>query len=613
MDRNTVIGFLLITLLIIAYTLYNIPSAEELERQQRIADSIAAVRAQEQKKLEQVEMPQPIVEKPTPVASALFRGDTTTEPKFFTLENDLLRVSFSTVGAYPASVEIKHYKTYDQKPLVLFSPQNSKLNYIFFAQNQEVQTADVVYAVETGPAIAKEGDSAWIRFHAYGPYGSHLEHYYALAPNSAAISYRFSLYGIDSLISTPSPYMQLNWMVRFNHTEKDLATERNNSTIYLRTREGDVDGISERSTGEKHLPGNIQWVSAKTHFFNITLISKELFDEGRISSAFAENDTFVKDLRAELILPLEPAPQVQYHFSLYAGPNNYQALKRTGLGLEQIIPLGAGLFGAMSLPLNKYFIIPLFNWLDNYHLHYGVIILIMTVILRIILFPLTYRSFVSAAKMKVLKPEIDELREKYKDDPTRFGQEQMNLFRRAGVNPFGGCIPLLLQLPILAAMYTFFPLSVELRQQKLWWADDLSTYDSILELGFTIPFYGSHVSLFTIIMTATSVAFAVYNNQLAGVQGPMKWMAYLMPIMLLGFFNSLPAALTYYYSLSNVFAFIQQFAIKKWFIDEEAIHRKIQENKKRPLKKSRWQERLEQLQKQQQQRLRERQKQRSHR
>lgn len=606
------IGFLLITLLIIAYTLYNIPSAEELERQQRVADSLTAARQASQ--AAEAEVPsatQPASPAAASAASSIFRGDSILQE--VTLENDLVRFTLSNQGGYPVSVEIKNYKTYQQQPLILFSPQNSRFNFTFFAQNQEVQTAELRYHVQAGPLLATPSDTAWVRFRAQGPGSSYIEHAYALAAGSPQLRYRISLIGLDSLIRTPSAFLQLNWMVRFNHSEKDLTTERNNSTIYLRTREGDVDGISERSTGETRSPGKIQWVSAKTHFFNITLISEDAFDSGNITSSFAETDTFVKDLRAELFLPYEPAPEVHYDFAFYAGPNNYQALKRTGLGLERIIPLGAGLFGAISLPLNKYFIIPLFNWLDNYHLHYGIIILIMTVVLRIILFPLTYRSFVSAAKMKVLKPEIDELREKYKDDQTRFGQEQMNLFRRAGVNPFGGCIPLLLQLPILAAMYTFFPLSVELRQQKLWWADDLSTYDSILNLGFTIPFYGNHVSLFTIIMTVTSVAFAVYNNQLAGVQGPMKWMAYLMPIMLLGFFNSLPAALTYYYSLSNVFAFGQQFLIKTWFIDEQAIHRKIQENKKKPLKKSKWQERLEQIQKQQEQRMKQKQKARTRR
>lgn len=313
----------------------------------------------------------------------------------------------------------------------------------------------------------------------------------------------------------------------------------------------------------------------------------------------------MKKMTAQLVLPFDNTKsKVSYPMQFYFGPNNYQDLKRLGdYDLEQIIPLGAGVFGFISSPINKFFIIPLFNFLNNYFLNYGLIILVMTVLLRILLFPLNYRSFLSAAKMRVLKPEIDELKEKYKDDQTRFGQEQLKLFRSAGVNPLGGCIPALLQLPILAAMYTFFPLSIELRQQSLWWTQDLSSYDSILNLGFNVPFYGDHVSLWTIIMTITSILFAIYNNQLSGVTGQMKYMAYIFPVMLLGIFNNLPAALTYYYSLSNVVAFAQQYVIKNYIIDEAAIHRKIQDNKKKPVKKSKLQERLENMAKAQQQQV----------
>jgi YidC/Oxa1 family membrane protein insertase len=225
----------------------------------------------------------------------------------------------------------------------------------------------------------------------------------------------------------------------------------------------------------------------------------------------------------------------------------------------------------------------------------------MTVLLKILLFPLTQRSLLSAAKMRVLKPEIDELKAKYADDQTKFGQEQLKLFQKAGVNPLGGCIPMLLQMPILIAMYSFFPVSIELRQQSFLWAADLSTYDSIYDLGFNIPFYGDHVSLFTLLMTISSILFAIYNNQLSGVSGQMKYMAYIFPVMLLGIFNNLPSGLTYYYFLSNVISFGQQWIIQKFFIDEQAIHRQIQENKKKTPKKSSFLSRLEEMQKQQSQ------------
>jgi len=405
---------------------------------------------------------------------------------------------------------------------------------------------------------------------------------------------------MDSLIRANNSYINLVWDTKFTHTEHDLKNERNYSSAYMRYTNEDVDGISESSTGELRAAGKVQWVSCKTHFFNATLITSSVpFDQGTISSQFEESAAYVKQLRADMVLPYDNKSEVRYPMQFYFGSNNYQDLKKMHIELEKIIPLGAGLFGAISLPLNKFFFIPMFNWLDNYFASYGLIIVIMTIMLRIVLYPLTYRSFVSAAKMRVLRPEIDELRAKYGDDQARFGQEQMKLFRQAGVNPLGGCIPLLLQLPILAAMYTFFPQSIELRQEPLWWVKDLSTYDSVLNLSFNIPFYGSHVSLWTIIMTITSIAFAVYNNQLSGVQGQMKWMAYIMPVMLLGIFNSLPAALTYYYSVSNVAAFLQQWLIQNFVIDEDKIHRQIQENKKKPVKKSKWQQRFEDLQKQQ--------------
>jgi YidC/Oxa1 family membrane protein insertase len=259
------------------------------------------------------------------------------------------------------------------------------------------------------------------------------------------------------------------------------------------------------------------------------------------------------------------------------------------LHLEKLIPLGWGIFGWV----NRYLVIPTFNYLNGFNLNFGIIILILTILVRIILLPLTYGSFKSQAKIRVLQPEMLELNEKYGDDPMKKQQETMNLYRRAGVNPLGGCIPGLLQLPILIAMFRFFPSSIELRQESFLWAHDLSTYDSILDLGFKIPFYGDHVSLFTLLMTISTIIYTKMNMQMTAATNPsMKWMMYLMPIFFLGFFNNYSAGLSYYYFLSNIFGFAQQYLFKA-FIDEDAIHAKIQENKKKPAKKSGFQARLE--------------------
>ncbi|MEO5673328.1 MAG: membrane protein insertase YidC [Chitinophagales bacterium] len=608
MDRNTVIGFILIAALIITYTYLSMPSPAEIEKQRQYTDSVSLLEKQRGGDSLQPVQPGPATTAQPAASDAVvtqkvFSDSTVKDEARFTIENELLKLTLSSRGGKIISVELKKYKTYDQKPLILFTPENTKFNYTFFAGNNQIETNDLLFKPESNSFAVAGTDSATFFFRAYSVPSGFIEQKYVMKGNSYMVGYSFSLIGMDSLIHTANSYVNLVWDTRFNPTEKDLSQERTYSSMYFRYWNDDVNSISEGSTGEMRMPGKVQWVSAKTHFFNSTLVSKIPFDQGNISSQFDETKTdYVKDLKAEVVLPFDSkAKDVIFPMQFYFGPNNWQDLKKLDLELEHVIPIGAGIFGFISLPINKFFFIPLFNFFNNYFTNYGLIILLMTILLRIILFPLTYRSFISAAKMRVLKPEIDELKAKYADDQTKFGAEQMKLFRQAGVSPLGGCLPLLLQLPILAAMYTFFPQSIELRQQSFLWARDLSTYDSIYNFATTIPFYGNHVSLWTIIMTVTSIGFAVYNNQLSGVQGQMKWMAYIMPVMLLGIFNSMPAALTYYYSLTNVISFIQQWFIKNFVIDEQAIHRQIQENKKKPKKPSTWAKRLEDLQRAQQQ------------
>ena len=304
--------------------------------------------------------------------------------------------------------------------------------------------------------------------------------------------------------------------------------------------------------------------------------------------------TKVKTLSATFSLPYDRKPSQSYGMRFYFGPNHYQTLKKIDdLNLEKLIPLGWGIFGWV----NRFLVIPTFNFLDSFNINYGIIILLLTILVRILILPLTYGSFKSQAKMKVLAPEMAEINEKFKDDAMKKQQEVMSLYRKAGVNPLGGCIPGLLQLPILIAMFRFFPSSIELRQQSFLWATDLSTYDSILNLPFTIPFYGDHVSLFTLLMTVSTLIYTRMNMQMTAATNPqMKWMMYLMPIMFLGFFNNYSAGLSYYYFLSNIIGFGQQYLFKA-FLDENKIHAQIQENKKKPVKKSSFQQRLEQMSK----------------
>jgi YidC/Oxa1 family membrane protein insertase len=276
------------------------------------------------------------------------------------------------------------------------------------------------------------------------------------------------------------------------------------------------------------------------------------------------------------------------HF--YFGPNHYQILKSQGHNLEKQIPLGWGIFGWV----NRFIVIPIFNFLNGFNWSYGIIILILTIAIKLLLLPLTFKAYLSQAKMKVLKPEVDEIQGKFKEEPMKLQQEMMGLYRKAGVSPLGGCLPMLLQMPILIAMFRFFPQSIELRQQSFLWATDLSTYDSILDLSFTIPFYGDHVSLFTLLMTVSTLLITKVNSSSQMANPQMKWMMYLMPIIFLGVFNSYSAGLSYYYFLANMISIGQQYLFKS-FVNEDEIHRKIQENKKKPTKKSKFQQRLEKM------------------
>jgi YidC/Oxa1 family membrane protein insertase len=350
----------------------------------------------------------------------------------------------------------------------------------------------------------------------------------------------------------------------------------------------------------------VDWFSVRTHFFNSTIIADHPFKSGDFKGAIPADSSLVINNTTTLQIPVQASNDFTFGFRWYMGPNDYKILKSYNNDMEEMIPLGYGLFFFVKY-ISKWMIIPLFDFLSKFISSFGIIIICITVIIRFLLSFFTYKSYLSSAKMRVLKPELDELRAKYGDNQQQMGMEQMKLYRTAGVNPLGGCLPMVLQMPFLLAMYYFFPTAIQLRQSHFLWQNDLSTYDSILNFGFNIPFYGDHVSLFTLLMTATSLFLAVYNrNMTAGAAGGndanmamMKWMPYVMPILFLGWFNSMPAGLTFYYTFSNLISIAQQYVIKRFFINEAAIHQKMQENKNKPKTSttSKWQQKMEEMQK----------------
>ncbi|MBK8806363.1 MAG: membrane protein insertase YidC [Bacteroidales bacterium] len=460
-------------------------------------------------------------------------------------------------------------------------------NDLFFVQNNGTQNQTV-----------SSNDSLSISFRLYADSSSYLEYIYTLSDNAYDLKFQIKTVEFEQYIS--NQYITLNWDTYIRSSEKGKTWENDNSTIHYQYLDDEHDYINSHSKDEENvkLTGRVKWVAFKHHFFSSIIIADEHFLRGGAitSTPLPLSENHVKRFSAVLDLPYEKnKPQ---NLKFYFGPNHYPTLKGYDLGLEQLLDLGWGIFAW----LNKFAVIPIFNWLSKYFVNFGLIIFLLTVIIKLVLFPLTYKSYLSTAKMRVLKPEVDKLNEKFdKSEALKKQQSVMELYRKAGVNPMGGCIPMLIQLPILYAMFRFFPASIELRQESFLWAEDLSTYDSIMTLPFEIPWYGSHVSLFTLLMAVSMIFTTVLSNKnmttMPG-QPNMKFMMWMMPIMMLFWFNSYSSGLSYYYFVANMITLIQTWIIKAT-IDDEALLNKLKANTKIPKKKSKFQQKLEDIQKQQ--------------
>lgn len=622
MDRNTITGLILIGLILAGYMFWNQPSAEELEAQQRQQDSIAqveAAKAEAEAKEATVEAEEDSVKEEVEVAAqpldsagqalkdsleriehasrfGAFSAAATGTANYHTIENDFVRLTLSNQGAAPVTAELKEYVTFDSLPLYLFDKETSRFNFAFWInRSQSLESSDLYFE-----PVAEEMTSEKAVYRLYaGDRNRYLEVSYEIQPGeSYLVDANIQAVGLDDVMRASEDLFELNWDIQAPFHERSLKREQEVSTVYFKYLEsGEVDYVSETSFEEEKLDFRVHWASFKQQFFSAAIISEAGFGGERVATAEVDDPKYTKAMSMELEMEFD-GRDPSFPFSFYLGPNHYQTLENMDIGLEDQINLGWTIFGWV----NRWLVIPVFNFLDqNTGLSYGIIILILTILIKLILFPLTWKNYVSSARMRVLKPEVDEINEKMKDkDPMAKQQAVMGLYRQAGVNPMAGCVPMLLQLPILYAMFRFFPASIELRQESFLWATDLSTYDSILTLPFEIPLYGAHVSLFTLLMAVSTFFYSKYNMDLAGGGGnaqmpQMKMMIYIMPVFLLGIFNSYAAGLSYYYLTANVISMLQQFVIKRYFINEEAIHRKIQANKKKPSKKSNFQQRLEKM------------------
>ncbi|MGB8192629.1 MAG: membrane protein insertase YidC, partial [Chitinophagaceae bacterium] len=511
-----------------------------------------------------------------------------------TVENDVMQVAFTSKGGQPKSVTLKNYKDYGGGQVVLLNTAFDRLSYTVNTEaNTPAQTGDLNF--QAAPVQKNTDGSQLIAFQLAGTDGRTITHQYVIRPGSYLMDLNVQLSGADRLLSQGA--INLIWQTQPMKHEKDIKYERQQSQIGF-YEGGDYDWIFSKAQRKFEAP--VQWISVKQQFFNSTLIAKNNFNNGQVEWVqLPSEDTsnLVTKATANVQITTTPAKETTIPLQLYYGPNDYYILKNTAPDLDKMVNLGQG-FYTFVRPINKFIVMPVFNFFKNFIASYGIVIALLTIFIRLLTSPLVYTSYLSGAKMKALRPEIDKLKAKYGSDQQQIGMEQMKLFREAGVNPLGGCIPALLQIPIFFALYSFFNSSLGLRGESFLWAEDLSAYDSILDFGFHIPLLGSHLSLFTLTAVITSFLISIYNMNMTPDQSnpALKYMPYIFPFILLFIFNSLPAALTWYYTVSNVITLALQWVIQNYIIDHDKILAKLEANRKKPKTKSKWQERLEQMQ-----------------
>lgn len=533
-----------------------------------------------------------------------FAAASTGAEQTFTIENDLQKIELSSKGGQIKSVELKNYKTWDGKPLVFMNDKSNLLSYQLVLAGERVIDTKDFYFTPVGEGFKVTGnESKTFALRLNAGAGKYFEQQYILKGNSYMFDYKVNLVGLNGVIPQNNTTLSATWQTKLHSLEKDLNSERTHSALYYKFNKGDVSHLSETSEAEEESKDEapLEWIAYKQQFFNATLFSNGQFEKTKLKTKYTKDDkTYVKAYASTFSLPYKADGNTSYAFQFYIGPNHFNTLKTFDRDFEEIIKLGPDWIVFAWIKYITRFIIWLFNLFEGFNLNYGIVILIMTLLLKIVLHPLTAKSIESAAKMKILAPELAALKEKYGDDQARMGQEQMKLYQKAGVSPLGGCLPLLLQMPILIAMYNFFPASIELRQEHFLWATDLSTYDDLI--SWKEPVIGiTHISLFTILMTITSVIQAVMNSQMNAMgnsQPGMQYLPYIMPVMLMFVFNSFPAALTYYYLLQNLMGIAHQWIIQKFFLNEDKLRKQIEDNKKNPKKPSGWAKKLADLQKQ---------------
>lgn len=651
MNKQSIIGLVLIFGIFVGYMWWVAPSEEEM-RQRYVQDSIArAELAAEQHLSDSIANAERLAaEERASLMAALTdsnalgdeaimaslkdkykqfapsaMGDTAT----IVMQNEKMTLEVNTLGGQLNRAVMAEYTTYDQKDLELITPSGENLDLTFTIEGRDIHTKDLVFApylngkpLEGHDTIkVAEGEAQTLGMRAYiDDQKGYLEFEYTMHDNYI-VDYNLNFHGLSNVIKDNGD-MYLFWKNSMNRQEQvdqsskgsrnpNKDPERNYTSIYYKPSTDDVDYLKEGADGEENLSTSLTWIAYKQQFFSAILINDSNFLSAEMEVKTDKEDTsynYLCDMSSALRLDYDNEKDCSCNMHFYLGPNKYSELSEMDQDFERMLPLGWGFF--LIQWVSRFAVIPVFNFLEQFNWNYGIIIIVLTVLLKIVLFPLTYKSYKSSAVMRILKPEMDALNKKYpnQDQMMQKSQEQQRLYKRAGISPMAGCLPMLLQMPILYAMFRFFPSSIELRQQSFLWADDLSTYDSVLDFGFNIPLYGDHISLFCLLMFGMQFFYTWYTMKSQAGQASMpgmKFMMYFMPFMMLFLFNNMSAALNLYYLLSLTITMIQMVLIRK-FTSEKKVRARMaafdlkmsKAGKNGKVKKSKFQQRLEALQKQ---------------
>ncbi len=645
MDRNSVIGLVLIAVILVTFSIFNAPTQEEIDAARKKEDSLRKVQQTEMEKKDSLKKLKNTAEIES--NDSLDMADTTLlventitpddsislsenakvdsiqksrvvnkkKKKFgvfypasigkdslIVIENEKIRVTLSTKGGNMVCAELKNFKSYtdyhegNDRSLMLFDRDSSNLGLSFFVNDVPLETKSLFFE----PIISDKKGNKMVRMRTKtSDPKKYIEFIYSLPADSYTMNYEINVNGLAEEGVTES--IELNWHSKLLSTEKLITTERMLSSVFYKYQDETRSYLSETSSDELQLLSKTEWIAFKQSYFSIVLIGdKPMSAEGSdISINTLSSPKYIKEYATNINISNGATNKLNSSYRFYLGPNDYNELVLFDNGMEKIVNIGWGIFGWV----NMYLVIPIFNFLDGMHISYWLIILLLTIIVKILIMPLTYKNYKSSAKMRVLKPEIEEITKKFKDeDPMKKQQATMALYRSSGVNPMAGCVPMLIQMPVLIAVFRFFPSAIQLRQQSFLWADDLSAYDSIYNFGFDVPMYGDHISLFTLLMAASTIFITRMNSgQMDNSAMPgMKFMMYFFPVMMIFFFNNMSAGLSYYYFISNILSMAIMWGIKKYFIDEKKIRMQIEANKLKPKasKKSKWQQRLEDMQRQ---------------